>query len=85
MEEWTEGKDFDRTGLENPTEELLGVQIPLIRVPVRPGRNIPIIVETAAMNQRLRKLGKNAAQEFNQKLSQYLQQGKVERNPTQNQ
>ncbi|TGK08712.1 HPr kinase/phosphorylase [Leptospira fluminis] len=85
LEEWSDEKEFDRTGLENRTEEVLGVLIPLIRLPVRPGRNIPIIVETAAMNQRLKKLGKNAAAEFSQKLNIYLQQGKVERNPPQNQ
>ncbi|TGL59434.1 HPr(Ser) kinase/phosphatase [Leptospira sarikeiensis] len=84
LEEWTEEKEFDRTGLENRTEEVLGVNIPMIKLPVRPGRNIPIIVETAAMNQRLKKLGKNAAAEFSQKLNIYLQQGKVERNPPQN-
>ncbi|MDZ4726704.1 MAG: HPr(Ser) kinase/phosphatase [Leptospira sp.] len=81
LKEWEEEADYERTGIEQSTEEILGVPIPLIEIPVKPGRNIPIIVETAAMNQRLRKMGKNSAKEFSNKLTNYIQQSKIETNP----
>jgi HPr kinase/phosphorylase len=84
LKEWDDSLEFDRTGLDNLTEEILGLQIPFIELPVRPGRNIPIIVETAAMNQRLKKMGKNSAQEFNKKLTQYIKQNQIETNPIKN-
>jgi len=81
LKEWEEEADYERTGIEQSTEEILGVSVPLIEIPVKPGRNIPIIVETAAMNQRLRKMGKNSAKEFSNKLTNYIQQSKIETNP----
>ncbi|MCE9500773.1 MAG: HPr(Ser) kinase/phosphatase [Leptospira sp.] len=81
LHEWEEELDYDRTGLEEESEEILAVKIPFLRIPIKPGRNIPIIVETAAMNQRLKKMGKFGAQEFNRKLSQYIDQNHIERNP----
>ncbi|GBF49048.1 HPr kinase/phosphorylase [Leptospira ryugenii] len=81
LREWEEDGDYERTGIEQRTEEILNVPIPLIEIPVKPGRNIPIIVETAAMNQRLRKMGKNSAKEFSNKLTNYIQQSKIETNP----
>jgi HPr kinase/phosphorylase len=81
LKEWEEEGDYERTGIEQGTEEILGVSVPLIEIPVKPGRNIPIIVETAAMNQRLRKMGKNSAKEFSTKLTSYIQQSKIETNP----
>ncbi|TGL57400.1 HPr kinase/phosphorylase [Leptospira ognonensis] len=80
LREWEEEGDYERTGIEQGTEEILGVSVPLIEIPVKPGRNIPIIVETAAMNQRLRKMGKNSAKEFSNKLTSYIQQSKIEKN-----
>jgi HPr kinase/phosphorylase len=80
LREWEEEGDYERTGIEQSTEEILGVSVPLIEIPVKPGRNIPIIVETAAMNQRLRKMGKNSAKEFSNKLTNYIQQSKIETN-----
>ncbi len=84
LKEWEENMEFDRTGLDNLTEEILGLQIPYIEIPVRPGRNIPILVETAAMNERLKKMGKNSAQEFNRKLTQYIKWNQIETNPIKN-
>lgn len=84
LKEWEENVEFDRTGLENHTEEILGIQVPYIELPVKPGRNIPIIVETAAMNQRLKKMGSDSAQEFNKKLTQYIKRNQVEKNPIKN-
>jgi HPr kinase/phosphorylase len=82
LKEWEEEGDYERTGIEQSVEEILGVSVPLIEIPVKPGRNIPIIVETAAMNQRLRKMGKNSAKEFSNKLTSYIQQSKIETNST---
>lgn len=84
LKEWEEDMEFDRTGLDSNTEEVLGLQIPYIEIPVKPGRNIPIIVETAAMNQRLKKMGKNSAEEFNKKLTQYIKRNQIETNPIKN-
>lgn len=84
LREWDDKMEFDRTGLDNNTEEILGLQIPYIELPVKPGRNIPIIVETAAMNERLKKMGKHSAQEFNKKLTQYIKQNQIETNPIKN-
>ncbi|TGN08249.1 HPr(Ser) kinase/phosphatase [Leptospira ilyithenensis] len=81
LKEWEEHAEYERTGIELSTEDILGVSIPYIEIPVKPGRNIPIIVETAAMNQRLRKMGKNSAKEFSTKLNTYIQQSKIETNP----
>jgi HPr kinase/phosphorylase len=63
---------YDRTGLDEEEEEILGVKVPLLRIPVKPGRNIPILVETAAMNQRLKKMGIHGARAFNQRLNELM-------------
>lgn len=77
FEPWVEGKLYDRMGLENETVEILGLNIPAITVPVRPGRNLAAILEIAAMNQRLKKMGYNTAEEFNKKLEEeYLNNNK---------
>lgn len=63
---------YDRTGLDEEEEEILGIKIPMIRIPVKPGRNIPILVETAAMNQRLKGMGIHGAKEFNKRLNELM-------------
>ena len=70
FEPWVEGKLYDRMGLENETHEILGINIPAITIPVMPGRNLAAILEVAAMNQRLKKMGYNTAEEFNKKLEE---------------
>ena len=70
FEPWVEGKLYDRMGLENEYTEILGINVPSITVPVRPGRNLAAILEIAAMNQRLKKMGYNTAEEFNKKLEE---------------
>ncbi len=62
MEPWQEGKAYDRLGLNNETEEILGIRLPKVTIPVRPGRNLAVILELAAMNNRQKKLGYNAAE-----------------------
>ena len=73
LEEWDSRKNYDRIGLEEKYMEFLGVKIPLLEIPVKPGRNIPIIIETAAMNERLKKTGYNTAKEFNQNILRWLE------------
>lgn len=62
MEPWDDSKAYDRLGLTNETEEILGVTLPAVTIPVRPGRNLAVILELAAMNNRQKKLGFNAAE-----------------------
>lgn len=68
LEVWQNGKNYDRLGLDEFTTELLGLKIPSITIPVKPGRNLAIIAEVAAMNQRQRRMGFNAAEELNKRL-----------------
>lgn len=64
MENWNDKKSYDRMGTECKYTEILGVKVPFINVPVRPGRNLAVIIEVAAMNNRQRKMGYNAAREL---------------------
>jgi len=73
LEEWDAEKSYDRIGTEEKTMKFLGVNIPKIELPVKPGRNIPIIIETAAMNERLKSMGYNAAVEFNRNVLKWLE------------
>ena len=68
LEPWIQGKMYDRLGLDNETIEILGIEVPAITIPVRPGRNLAIILEIAAMNNRQKKMGYNTAEEFQKKL-----------------
>ena len=71
---WEAGKHYDRMGLEEKFEELLGVRIPCVTIPVSPGRNLAVILEVAAMNSRQKRLGYNAALEFTQQLDRQFEQ-----------
>ena len=62
MERWEEGKAYDRLGLSSETYDILGVTLPQVTIPVRPGRNLAVIMELAAMNNRQKKMGFNAAE-----------------------
>ena len=64
LEPWDSNKVYDRMGLDSQTTEILGVSIPSTTVPVKPGRNLAIIIEVAAMNNRQKKMGYNAAREL---------------------
>ncbi len=68
MEPWDSNKMYDRMGLETETMDILGIDIPTITIPVKPGRNLAIIIEVAAMSNRQKKMGYNAAQELMHKL-----------------
>jgi HPr kinase/phosphorylase len=73
LEEWDNSKEYDRIGMEDNTIEILGVNVPCLEVPVKPGRNVPIIIETGAMNERLKKLGYHSAKEFNRSIMNWLE------------
>ena len=73
LETWDSSKAYDRLGTEEQTMEILGVGIPKLEIPVKPGRNIPIIIETAAMNERLKSMGYNAAKEFNKNILKWIE------------
>lgn len=68
LEPWVQGKMYDRLGLDSQTMDIIGVEVPSITIPVKPGRNLAIILEIAAMNNRQKKMGYNTAEEFNRKL-----------------
>jgi HPr kinase/phosphorylase len=73
LEEWDSNKVYDRVGIEDKTMEFLGVKIPLIELPVKPGRNVPIIIETAAKNERLKSRGYFSAIEFNKNVLKWIE------------
>ncbi|MDE6456138.1 MAG: HPr(Ser) kinase/phosphatase, partial [Dysosmobacter sp.] len=68
FEPWDSEKFYDRLGIEDHYIDILDIQVPTLTIPVRPGRNLASIVEVAAMNNRHRKMGYNAAQELAQKV-----------------
>ncbi len=69
---WSKGVVEERTGLGEHNREILGLEIPLIKIPVRPGRDMALLVEVAAMVRALKLMGHDSAEEFNQKLIQHM-------------
>ena len=72
LEEWDRDKEYDRLGLEDEYTEFLGNKVVCHSLPIRPGRNLAIIVETAAVNHRQKKMGYNAAQELYKRVQANL-------------
>lgn len=68
LEPWSQQAQYDRVGLETAKMSVLDVEVPLIRIPVSPGRNLAVLIEVAALNQRLRSQGYFSAETFNRKL-----------------
>ena len=68
LEHWDPEKMYDRFGLDEQYENILGINIPSITIPVHPGRNLAVVLEIAAMNHRQKKMGYNTAEEFNKRL-----------------
>jgi len=68
LETWQEGKMYDRLGLDEQSMDILGIKVPMIVLPVRPGRNLSVVIEVAAMNNRQKRMGYNTAEEFNKRL-----------------
>jgi HPr kinase/phosphorylase len=73
LEQWVNGKMYDRFGLQSETVDILDVKVPSVTIPVTPGRNMAIIIEIAAMNHRQKKMGYNTAEEFNKRLMAQLE------------
>lgn len=73
IEEWNVNKVYDRLGTQQLFMDLLGVKVPMLEVPVKPGRNVPIIIETAAMNERLKSMGYFSARDFNQNVLKWIE------------
>ena len=72
LEEWNREREYDRLGLEEEYEEILGMKVVCHRIPIRPGRNLAIIVESAAVNHRQKQMGYNAAQELYRRVTERM-------------
>ncbi len=72
MEPWDDNKQYERFGMDEKYYDILGLKIPTVTIPIQPGRNLAIIIEVAAMNNRQRRLGYNAAAELNKKLMESM-------------
>ncbi len=72
LESWDNEKEYDRLGLEEMGYTILDLEVAYITVPVRPGRNIPIIVETAALNQKLKKMGIFSARDLDENIQKWI-------------
>lgn len=75
LEAWDEEKIYDRLGLDENKMKIMDTELTRLVVPVRPGRNLSVIIEVAAMDYRMKRLGINAAQEFSDRLEQAIQEG----------
>lgn len=75
LEEWDSDKEYERLGLEDKTIEILGQHLPHLIIPVRPGRDIVLLLETAALNQRLKKMGRHAARALDRDLIDVMRKG----------
>lgn len=73
IEQWDQTKKYDRLGLNTEFTEILGIKVPSITIPVKPGRNLAVIVEVAAMNNRQKRMGYNAAEELNLRLTKNME------------
>lgn len=71
---WEQQKNYDRLGLDDQYMDILGIQVPMNTIPVTPGRNLAVILEVAAMNNRQRKMGYNSALEFTQQMDHHFAQ-----------
>jgi HPr kinase/phosphorylase len=76
LENWKEKKEYDRLGLDEEYIDILGVRIPHLVMPVKPGRNLSIIIEVASRNFSLKKLGYSAARELDKRLNDMMTRNK---------
>ncbi|MBR2466892.1 MAG: HPr(Ser) kinase/phosphatase [Clostridia bacterium] len=77
LETWQNGKMYDRLGLDEETTDILGIKVPSIVLPVCPGRNLSVVIEVAAMNNRQKRMGYNTAEEFNKRLMESMGAGSI--------
>lgn len=73
LEKWDEEKEYDRIGLDEVAIDILGIKLPKVIIPVKPGRNIAMIIEVAARNNRQKRLGYNAAESLNERIMQEIE------------
>jgi HPr kinase/phosphorylase len=73
LERWEPGREYDRLGLDDMHQDIMGVKVPLVRMPVAPGRNVAMLIEVAARNQLLRAQGRHAAQRLADRLHRRLE------------
>ena len=78
LEPWTEGKEYDRLGMLDEYTNIMGINVPSTTIPVKLGRNLAVIIEVAAMNNRQKRMGYNAAEELNRRLMTEMQKNTVE-------
>ncbi|PYZ95818.1 HPr kinase/phosphorylase [Alteribacter lacisalsi] len=78
LELWDQKKQYDRLGLDEDTMTIFETDIPKLTIPVRPGRNLAVIIEVAAMNFRLKRMGINAAEQFTERLNSVIEEGDKE-------
>ena len=74
LESWNQSKVYDRMGVEEEHTDILGLSVPSLTIPVKPGRNLAVIIEVAAMNNRHKKMGYNAALEFTKQINEHFDQ-----------
>lgn len=74
LELWDQNKQYDRLGLEEETMKIIDTDVTKLTVPVRPGRNLAVIIEVAAMNIRLKRMGVNAAEQFSNRLTDVIEE-----------
>jgi HPr kinase/phosphorylase len=74
LELWDQNKHYDRLGLEEEKIKIIDTELTKLTIPVRPGRNLAVIIEVAAMNFRLKRMGVNAAQQFTEKLADVIEE-----------
>ena len=72
LENWNAENSYDRMGSETEEMDILGVKVPYIVVPIRPGRNLAVIIEVAAMNNRQKRMGLNSGKDFAEQLDDYF-------------
>jgi HPr kinase/phosphorylase len=75
LELWDQNKQYDRLGLDEEKMRIIDSDVTKMTIPVRPGRNLAVIIEVAAMNFRLKRMGMNAAQQFTERLSDVIEDG----------
>ena len=78
LERWKKDTEFDRMGMKDDYDEILGVQIPRYKIPVSPGRNVAIIIESAAINHRQKMMGYNAAETLYKRVAARMTNGDSE-------
>ncbi|GAB6935132.1 MAG: HPr(Ser) kinase/phosphatase [Bacillota bacterium] len=78
LEAWDPTKQYERLGLDEKTMKIMDTELPLITIPVKPGRNLAVIIEVAAMNYRLKRMGYNAAVHFSKRLTDTIEEASLE-------